>query len=659
MALLRFALGSVALLLSLATAYAQTPDLSQASLEELMNIKVYTASRYLQSTDTAPSLITVVTADQIQKYGYRTLADILRSVGGFYVSYDRNYSFVGVRGFNRAGDYNTRVLLLMDGHRLNDNVDDWAYVGTEFILDIDLIDRVEVVQFPTSSLYGSNAFLAVVNVITRSPAQVNGAEFSSEAGSFNSYKGRATYGGHFQPFQLLLSGTYYTSIGQNLFFPEFNTAADNFGVAVHGDDDRYRSLFAKLQVNKLTFRGAYHLREKGIPTASFGDIFNNSASRTFDIHRFFDAQYQTTFRGDWEVSLRASYDFYHYWGSYMWADPALPNPILNSDHAWGEWWGGEARLTHVFRDRHRITAGLELRDNLRQDQQNYDVQPFSPYFNQHYSSWLGAFYLQDELSLNSRSLLNLGIRYDQYSTFGGTTNPRLALIYQPRKTTALKLLYGTAFRAPNVYELYLQSNTQIPNPGLRPETISTAEVVLEQTATRHLHLAASAYHNQINALISQFTDPLTGMVTYRNRDKVSSNGLELQLIAKWLSGLEGHASYNLQHTTDGITGQALTNSPVHLAKLGLIVPVVRNSLFASLDSWCMSRRRTLSGSSVGGFAVFNATLLSRNLGKHAEISASLYNLFDKNYADPGAEEHMQDALRQDGRNFRVKLTFHF
>jgi iron complex outermembrane receptor protein len=89
------------------------------------------------------------------------------------------------------------------------------------------------------------------------------------------------------------------------------------------------------------------------------------------------------------------------------------------------------------------------------------------------------------------------------------------------------------------------------------------------------------------------------------------------------------------------------------------VPVVNNKFFASLDSWYMSRRRTLSGSSVGGFAVLNASLLSRNLGRHAELSAGLYNLFDKNYADPGAEEHVQDALRQDGRSFRVKLTFRF
>ena len=656
---LRHVIGVLCAFLGLAPALAQTPDLSQASLEELMNIKVISASKYLQSSESAPSLVTVITAEQIQQYGYRTLADILRSVGAFYVTYDRNYSYVGVRGFARPGDYNTRMLLLMDGHRLNDNVDDWAYVGTEFILDVDLIERVEIIRGPASSLYGSNAFFAVVNVVTKRGPQIDGVELSAEAGSFNSYQGRVTYGKRLQPFELLLSGTYYTSPGQNLFFPEFNSPSENFGLAAHGDDDRSRSLFAELGIKKFAFRAAYNLREKGIPTASFGDIFNHPGSRTFDIHRFFEAQYQTTLPGDWELSLRASHDFYHYWGRYMWSDPAIPSPILNVDSAWGEWWGSEARLTRILFDKHRLTAGFELRDNLRQDQQNYDLRPFTPYFEQHHSSWVGALYLQDEFSLSSSFLFNLGIRHDQYSTFGGTTNPRLALIYRPREATNLKLLYGTAFRAPNVYELYLQSNSQIPNPGLRPESISTAELVLEQTLNRHLRLAVSGYHSRISGLISQIPDPETGLFIYRNWDKVSSKGLELELRGRWMGGLEGHAAYNLQRTNDRDTGQGLTNSPLHLAKLGVVVPVVRNKLFASLDSWCTSRRRTLSGSSVGGFPVFNATLLSRQLGEHAEFSASLYNLFDRNYADPGSEEHRQDALQQDGRNFRVKLTFRF
>ena len=145
---------------------SSTPDLSQASLAQLGSIPVYSASMHLQPSADAPSSVTVITAAEIQEQGYRTLAAILESVRSFYVTYDRNYSSLGVRGFERPGDFNTRVLLLVDGHRMNDNVYDEAMIGTEFPIDIDMIQRVEIVRGPASSLYGSNALLAVINIVT-------------------------------------------------------------------------------------------------------------------------------------------------------------------------------------------------------------------------------------------------------------------------------------------------------------------------------------------------------------------------------------------------------------------------------------------------------------------------------------------------------------
>jgi len=145
-------------------------DSTQLSLEELMDAriaKVVSASRYEQRVTDAPASVTVISADEIRKYGYRTLADIVRSIPGMYVSNDRNYNYLGIRGINRPGDYSSRVLLLIDGHRLNDNIYDTAAIGTEFPLDIDLIDHIEFVRGPGSSLYGSNAFLGIINVFTR------------------------------------------------------------------------------------------------------------------------------------------------------------------------------------------------------------------------------------------------------------------------------------------------------------------------------------------------------------------------------------------------------------------------------------------------------------------------------------------------------------
>ncbi|HEY6937220.1 MAG TPA: TonB-dependent receptor [Terriglobales bacterium] len=650
--------GAVCLFFGWPTAWAQTPDLSQATLEELMNIKVVTASKYLQSSQSAPSLVTVVTADEIQKYGYRTLADVLRSVGAFYVTYDRNYSYVGVRGFARPGDYNVRILLLVDGHRLNDSVYGLAFVGSEFLLDLDLVDRVEIIRGPSSSLYGTNAFFGVINVITKRGEQFKAAELSSSVGSFGSYGGRATYGNRFHNLDLLLSGTYYTSSGQDLFFPEFNQPANNYGVARNADDDRSRSFYAQLSLGNLSLRGAMVSREKGIPTASFGTVFNNPAVRTFDSVRSLDAQYYLS-RNGWDLSFRAFHDLYSYDGRYVWWDSATSRPILNADGCRGEWWGGEARATRELPAHNKLTAGVEIRHDARQDQFSYDVQPYWLYVDDHRHSWIWALYAQDEIRLSRKLLLNLGLRHDRYPSFGSTTNPRAALIFQPAAGANLKLLYGTAFRAPSAYELYYTGFSLKGNPGLVPETIRSFELIFEKEFSRHVRTAVSAYNNKIDNLISQTIDLTDGFTVFRNLDRVRSNGLEVETAAKWLTGLETRASYNLQRTTDRSTDRLLTNSPVHLAKLGAIVPLIKYRLFVSPDLWYMSRRRTLNGASVGGFPLVNVNLLGRNLGRHTDLSAGLYNLFDKNYADPGAEEHVQDTLRQDGRNFRVKLTLRF
>ena len=132
-----------------------------------MNIPVYAASRHEQKSSEAPASVTIVTSEEIRRYGWRTMLDILRSIRGFYASYDRNYSSIGVRGILRPGDYNTRILVLVDGHRVNDMLYGQSGLTYDFPIDVDLIDRVEVVRGPSSSLYGSNAFLAVVNVTTR------------------------------------------------------------------------------------------------------------------------------------------------------------------------------------------------------------------------------------------------------------------------------------------------------------------------------------------------------------------------------------------------------------------------------------------------------------------------------------------------------------
>ena len=137
--------------------------------------QVFGASERLQPVTEAPASVSFITAEEIARYGYRTLADILRGVRGMYVTDDRNFSFIGTRGFAKPGDYNSRILLLVNGHRVNDNIFGQAEIGAEFGLDPAMFERVEIIRGPASSLYGDSAFFAVVNVITRTGASLGGA----------------------------------------------------------------------------------------------------------------------------------------------------------------------------------------------------------------------------------------------------------------------------------------------------------------------------------------------------------------------------------------------------------------------------------------------------------------------------------------------------
>jgi outer membrane receptor for ferrienterochelin and colicins len=637
-------------------------DLTELEIEELMKIdvdSVVSASKHTQKTTEAPSSVTVVTADQIRKYGYRTLADILRSVRGFFVTYDRNYAYAGVRGFAGNDDYSSHLLILVDGHRVNDIVSDANYIGTDFPVDVDLIERVEVIRGPSSSLYGGNAFFGVVNVITKQGRDLKGFELSGDGGSFGTWKGTASYGNKFKNgLEVLFSGSYYDSRGHHqLYFKEFDRPATSFGTADNRDADRSYGLFSKISFQDFTLEGVFRHREKDIPTGSFDTVFNSPKNRSIDERGFLDLKYEHSFPGRWDAMARLHYDYSAYYGDYLYDVPPL---TLNKDEIIGESWGVEIKVTKELLKNHLVTAGGEFRDKFRQGQKNYDLFPYVAYTDDTLKSTVWALYLQDEFTLLKNLAVNVGLRHDQYSTVGGTTNPRFALIYHPFEKTAVKLLYGKAFRPPNVMELYYQdSSWSKVNPSVNPETIQTLELAWEQGIGSHLRGSVSAYYYRMKDLITQVEDPKDGLFVYRNLGKIQAGGIELELSGRWASGLEGRISYSYQKTKDMETHTPLPNSPEHLGKLNVIVPLIREKLFLGLEEQYTGKRKTLAGREAAGFLVTNLTLFSQRLLKGLELSGSVYNLFNKRYGDPVSAEFRQDILPQDGRTFRLKATYRF
>jgi outer membrane receptor for ferrienterochelin and colicins len=643
-----------------------TPDLLDMSIEDLMSVEidsVYGASGFKQKVTEAPASVTIITSEEIQKFGYRTLADILRNVRGFYVSNDRNYSYLGVRGYGLPGDYNSRITLMIDGHRLNDNIYDAALLGTEFPIDVDLIDRVEVIRGPNSSLYVASAFLGVINVITKRGRDLPKVSVAGEAASYGTYEGRVSYGNKFaNGLELLFSGTFYDSHGQDqLFFKEFDNPSTNNGIALNADGDEFHQVLANVSWGNFTLHGVFGSREKGIPTAPFGTVFNVTGTHTIDARGYLDLQYDRKLGRGWSLSNRLYYDQYNNDGTYVYDLSASggPSRVLNKNFAHGKWWGDEEALSKQIFETQRFSAGFEYRDNFQQDQGNYDLQPFVQYFSDYRSSAIFSIYAQDEIHLRKNLVLNLGLRYDHYSTFGGTTNPRAGLIYSPWGKTTFKFLYGQSFRAPNFFELFYAVPGNEANPSLRPETVKTMELIWEQYFANHFRMTVSGFYYPIRNLISEQVDPATGNAFFTNAGSLELRGLDFELKRKLPGGLEGTVSYSFQDVTDPRVPMPITNSPRHLFQAGLIAPLIKQKLFASMDLQYVSERATLTGQSLPAYLVPNVTLFSRDVLKGWEFSASLYNVFNHKYADPAGNGLAENVLFQDGRNFRVKVGYRF
>lgn len=652
-------LGLFVLVMVSAPAGAQDDPTSSDAIEQLMNTEVTTvtgASKYQQELTDAPASVSIVTADDIRKGGFRNLAETLNSVSGFYTTYIRSFHNIGVRGFSPLGDFNTRILLLLDGHRLNDGLYESAPMGSDFPVDIDLIDRIEVIRGPGSSLYGTNAFLAVVNVITRSGRDIRGGELSASAGSFSSFAGRGTGGGKLGGADLMISGSYRDTAGhRQLSFPEY--AATNNGIAQNLDGEQTFDVLAKMSWRDVSLLIMHQTRDKAVPTAPYETIFNDSRQKIGE-HRALAGVSFNHSAGWADISARLTYNRYGVESDY---------PIttgLNRDDNQGEWVGSDLLASKTFSD-HLVTVGVEHRWQFTQHLHNfYDGYP-SVGLDVNHHSLVQGYYIQDEYHILRQLILNAGLRVDHYETFGYTTNPRGALIWKPRNTTVLRLTYGEAFRAPNAYEqFYADGTTQKGNSNLRPEKVHTAEVGWDQFIGENIRTTASCFYTRISDLLEQITDT-DGMLVYMNRSRVESKGVEFQAEGKWENGFSGRLNYSYQHSTYLGTSQPIANSPHTLLKGALTVPLPLDKSFATLESVYSSSRLNANGDDVNGTAVFNLTVLGRDLMKGLDFSASIYNLFDTRYSAPSGPEHinsLNENLReipQDGIAFRVKATYRF
>ncbi|MDQ3169843.1 MAG: TonB-dependent receptor, partial [Acidobacteriota bacterium] len=439
--------------LMLAGAVAAVPQdpqrqaaLPELTIEELLGVTVqpvFGASERLQPVTEAPASVTIVTAAEIQRYGYRTLGDILRAVRGFVVTNDRNYSYAGVRGLSLPGDYNTRLLLLVNGHKINDNVYDQAYLGEELNLDTQMFERVEVIRGPSSSLYGTSAFFAVINVITRTGADVNGTWIDGSIGSLNTGMVRLTHGRELAGgVSFVLSGKHQVSDGvSRLYFDAFNAPATNNGIAQDLDAERVSTLYGQLKVRDVTFTLTTGQRRKVVPTASYYTLFNahDPAEQTTDARTMLHGVWRRAFGGT-ALSADVPYDHLSYKGLYAYDGASVGSAqalATNYDFATGRRLGARLQATRGLPWRQTVTAGAEIYAHITQKQWNYYDDPLLGTKLSDRSARQTAVYVDDEMRVLPWLLLNGGLRHDRYAEFARTT-PRAGVIVVPSPNHSFK-----------------------------------------------------------------------------------------------------------------------------------------------------------------------------------------------------------------------------
>ncbi|OCS49442.1 TonB-dependent receptor plug domain-containing protein [Ralstonia pickettii] len=643
-----------------ALAQTDVADLTALPIEQLMQVQVVTsASKYAQAANEAPANVSVVTAADIKAYGWRTLADILGSLPGLYTNYDRSYHTLGARGILRAGDYDTRFLLLIDGHRTNDPIFDQAAVGTEAILNVDLIDRVEYVPGAGSAVYGSNALFGVINIITKRGRDIDGVQVSGSTGSANARDARVTWGKRAENgAEWLLSASVNDAPGRDLYFPEFNQPGVSDGVARGMDFDRAKRLFAKGSFGEFGLTFGYVDRTKGVPTAPYDQSFNDPRSRAVDTRHMFNGTWQHALDDTTDVSARLFWGRYASLGDYTYNPPPAG---INRDVFDTAWYGTELKLVTRRIERHTLVMGTELQRDYRDVMRNFDTVPYASYLDDHRSNNRVGVYVQDQFMLHPDWLLDTGLRYDHTSFTPGIFSPRVGLIWHAAPRTTVKAIYGMAYRAPNDYELNYQSSApggEQATHGLSAERIRTYEAIVEQQVAAGGKATLSVFQNNVSNLISQSDDPATGLLLFSNVARARTRGAELCYEQSWPGGTRVRTSYSFQHSEDMDTGQTLANSPRHMLKINATAPVWRDDWRVGIEARYISNRLTAAGQ-VGGYWIANLTLLAARLAPNLEMSASVYNLFDRRYADPAGPEQPQSSIQQDGRAFRVKLTYTF
>lgn len=662
--------------------------------------KTTIATGETQSVSRAPSVTTVITAQDIEASGARGLDDVLEAVPGLHIvrntlGYRPTYAMRGMLSL-----VNPEVLMMINGIPFKAEFSGnrgFAWPG----MSVNAISRIEVIRGPGSAVYGADAFAGVINIVTKNSEDIKGTEAGVRTGSFNTQEGWVSHGDEWAGFKTAVTLQYQTTDGQDktieadaqtLLDKTFGTHAS---LAPGPVNLRKNNLEARLDIS----RGHWQLRAGYLGGRDLGT--GAGIAQALDprghvdiTHINSDLTYHNpNLTPTWDVAAQLSvvnmaikdqpdnrlYPPGAYGGKYP--DGFIGNPGVSERNSRLDVYGFYSGWRkHLF----RIGAGYHYGDVYKTtESKNFGINPAtglplsSPTivettdtkFIFAYERPRDDYYLslQDIWDLAPTWELTAGVRYDYYSDFGETVNPRLALVWQSRPTLTSKLLYGSAFRAPSFEDLYNQNNpVALGNPNVKPEMVDTWELAFDYRATENAHLALNLFKYKVTDKIQLVLVPGGTSKMAQNAGSLDGQGLEVEARWKMTKRSSLLVNYAFQEVTEE-TDHNLGFTPQHSAYLRTDWLVMPNWFLDTQVRWIAERQRSFIDERppIDDYTTVDLTLRYKDIKQgHWNFAAGIRNLFDADAREPSFPSasgavNIPNDFPLAGRNYFLELRYHF
>lgn len=666
----------------------QYDDFDELNLEDLLNAQISIASGRAQALEQAPGIVSVITDEEIQDLGARTLEEVLEAVPGFEVLTDSSgVNQIAVRGVVTSGG-SENVLLMFNGHRIGDQP-----TTINLRMPVDNIERIEVIRGPGSALFGTGAFLGVINIIPKTADDFEGIRLSAGAGSFATQQYNLLGGHRAESANLSYFLQYATTDGPSLPVPrdEQSRRDDLIAMFLPGypraslAPGETRGDYESLDFNfQSAFRGfVLQGRYKDEESAGFIGTTDTLSDRTLlEIRQaLFDVSYRHSLFGgeilgrfyltdDTLRQVRQPFPPRTTIPGFALGVPeagvvTFPEGILFDLKGSFRTYRGDVTIDYPLFAGNDLTFGAvfehafvrEIESLGNVDPETLEtyptLQPIPDFLPEDYFRDVASAFVQDTWDLRPQIGLTAGVRYDHYSDVGETVNPRAALVWRLPREFNLKVLYGEAYRAPTAQELSRDLFNLFGVPDLGPSDVRSFEIAVARRFRRNIRVSANYFANFIRDFI------VPSGAGHRNSEGADVHGVEVE--AKWAYGdnLSAFLNYTYQHTEDLETGEPLPYTPAHLANLSVPIPIGRHLIVAPSVIARGPRPRFPDDEreEVPGYALVNLSLRAVRLSPSWEAWLSVNNLFDTEYTDPSPV--LPYDYPRPGINFLITVAYRF